>query len=379
MPTIMLNELRAELDPLLDMIRNGELMSPDDFLAFMIYGPPGCGKSRVPMTWFKYGEVITIPELLEDDVTARALIEAQIKRLCIEEVERLVKWANENPYRPCLLMLDELPQGSTNVAKVMAKWIDVREVAGIKLPNNVVIMATGNEKKHRSATQSMPAHLTSRMLSVFTIPDVDGWLDWGATILHEDILAYIHMKPTASFSWCDNVTDEALSQQYRDATDGTPHPCFRTYAKLSSALKRNPKMSTAMMAGLIGPERASEFQAMRNVKIPTHPDLLEGRADWPSNPMARWVAAIRCGQMLTPGNARKTAKALKNINPELVEVALKVAGKVALNYLRTKGLKVANGHMALVSCDSNGAYYYPGFSEELLAPGSRYLAMQEAT
>jgi hypothetical protein len=277
-------------------------------------------------------------------------------------------------------MLDELPQGSTNVAKVMAKWIDVREVAGIKLPNNVVIMATGNEKKHRSATQSMPAHLTSRMLSVFTTPDVDGWLDWGATILHEDILAYIHMKPTASFSWCDNVTDDALSQQYRDATDGVPHPCFRTYAKLSSALKRNPKMSTAMMAGLIGPERASEFQAMRNVKIPTHADLLEGRADWPSNPMARWVAAIRCGQLLTPGNARKTAKALKNINPELTEVALRVAGKVAKNYLWTKGIKVANGHMALTSCDEkSGAYYYPGFSEELLAPGSRFLAMQEAT
>jgi len=41
-------------------------------------------------------------------------------------------------------------------------------------------------------------------------------------------------------------------------------------------------------------------------------------------------------------------------------------------------VSVANGYMALVqTVENGGAYYFPGFSKELLAPGSRYLAMLE--
>jgi hypothetical protein len=362
-------------------IREGAMLTREEQFPLMVLGLPGWGKTRILEKGFKKSLVLSVPEYIEDDLNVLSVVEGKLTQMVLPKVQDLVDWANANPQVPCLLLLDELPQGSTQVAKILAKWANEREVSGLRLPDNVVIAATGNQRKHQAGAGSALSHLISRFKIYEIAPDVDGWLDWGATTLHEDVLAYIHMKPTASYCWCDNVTEETMAQQYRDAAkDWVPYPNARSWTALSHGLKSDAACTVEDFAAFVGPERASEFQAMRNVKIPTHPDLLEGRADWPSNPMAKWVAAIRCGQMLSPGNSRKTARSLKNINPELTEVALKVAGKVAKNYLWTKyGLKVANGHMALVSCDSNGAYYYPGFSEELLAPGSRYLAMQEAT
>ena len=380
MPSTTMTKIVEVIRPLALKIREGEMLTREEQFPLMILGLPGWGKTRIVESKFKHSLVLSVPEYIEDDLNVLSVVEGNLKQLVLPKILSLIEWAIANPTTPALLMLDELPQGSTQVAKILAKWANEREVAGLRIPDNVMIVATGNQRKHQAGAGSALSHLISRFKVYEISPDVEGWLDWGADILHEQVLAYIHMKPSASYCWQDDATDEAMAQQYRDAArDWVPYPNARSWTALSMNLKSSPSMGVEDFASFVGPERASEFNALRGVEIPSHADLLEERADWPTKPMAKWVAVIRHGQKLTVGNARKTARTLKGLNPELVEVALKIAGKTAMNYLKSKGVRVANGHMALTYCDqSSGAYIFPGFAEELLGEDSRYLAMMEA-
>lgn len=380
MPTMKMGDVLTRIKRLAVRIRTGDILTKEDLKAQIILGLPGWAKTEAPLSKFKpgYSARVDIPDRISEDLTMVAIVEQELRQLVLPQIKTLVEHANAEPLEPHLLMFDELPQGDTAVAKIISGYVQNREVQGLRIPDNVIIVATGNQRKHQSGVGKGLAHLTSRFKVINIEPDIDGWLDWGATTLHSDVLAYIHMKPQASYCWSDNANDETMAQQYRDAAnDWIPFPSARSWTTLSAELKANPDSEVEDFAGHVGPERAAEFYAMRSIKIPSHADLIEGRAEMPTQAPANWVAAIRCGQLLTPGNARKTAKLMAKLNPELVEVGLKVAGKVALNYLKSKNLKVANGHMALISCDGTGAYYFPGFSEELLSDGSRYRQMME--
>ena len=378
MPTSTLAEMLGDMVPLMKRIREGDMLTRDDLMGWMVLGPPGSGKTRTVESKFKFSVIITMPEELADNAAILMAVGDSAKYLVHPKVEAIVKWALAHPMVPCALILDELPLGEIQLNKIVANWYSERVVAGTPLPDNVVIIATGNQRKHQCGVGSLPANLVSRMRIYEIGFDVAGWLDWGAATLHPDVLAYAHMKPTAMYCWSDDPSETNMGQQYMDAArDKIPYPNFRSNTALSNALKSSPNLSLAGIAAFIGPERAAEFQAMRRLRIPTHEDLLEGRAEMPLEPMACWVAVIRCGQLLTPGNAAKTARCMRDLNPELVEVGLKIAGKTALAFLKARGIRVANGHLALVKRDE-GAYWFPGFADELLCEGSRYLAMQEA-
>ena len=211
MPSTTMTKIVEVIRPLALKIREGEMLTREEQFPLMILGLPGWGKTRIVESKFKHSLVLSVPEYIEDDLNVLSVVEGNLKQLVLPKILSLIEWAIANPTTPALLMLDELPQGSTQVAKILAKWANEREISGLNLPDNVMIVATGNQRKHQAGAGSALSHLISRFKVYEISPDVEGWLDWGADILHEQVLAYIHMKPSASYCWQDDATDEAMA------------------------------------------------------------------------------------------------------------------------------------------------------------------------
>jgi hypothetical protein len=213
--------------------------------------------------------------------------------------------------------------------------------------------------------------------------DVDGWLEWASTVVTPEILAYLQMKPTASYSPKDNPTDTDLDNMYRDSARDIRNkfPSFRSWTYLSYELAKFPDLELEDIASHVGEARASEFLAMKNINIPKWNDLLEGRATIPQEPMAQWVCLINLGQRFETGNSEKTCAIIADLNPEMVEVFLRIAGKKATQILAKNGKKVDSKltREALMEKDNTGSPYFPGIQKHLLKPDGRLMQSYKAS
>lgn len=385
MPKSKITDIFNTMKPVMQKIRKSgedefaQPMTRGELMGWLILGPPGWAKTRGFESKFKYALVMTVPEYIEDELNVLAVDEGKLVHMMLPKIRKLVDFALDNPTVPTCLMLDELPLASEAVAKIAVKWAGDREIAGVTLPQNVVIIATGNLRKHQAGAGSALAHMISRYRLYEIEPDVEAWLNWGATTLHPDVIAQINMNPVSAYCWTNEASDEDMAEMYRSAArDWIPYPNARSWTAFSDALKTNESMNMADISGFIGPERAAEFQALKRCQIPGHNDLISGKAKMPDEPMPQWMCVIRLGQLLTPGNSKSTCALIKNLNPEMVEVFLKVAGRKAEAYLKDNGVKTGSPRLALIHRDAQGASMFPGFVEELLAPGSRFAASLDA-
>lgn len=370
--------MKTKLTTFLKAVKRQASVEPENRRHCHVAGLPGWGKTRSLESLSKIHCVLPCPLLAREDITVPSMVDGRMALLIHPMIQDFLDLAEANPTRPAVLIFDEIMQAGPEEQKAYASIIYDRLIAGKKLPPNVITVSTGNLRSHQSGAGSTLAHLVGRMKIYEIQPDVEAWMDWGSQRLHPDVLAYVAMKPTGAYCTQDNATDEVMRNMYRDAArDYLPYPSARSWTALSDELKQDDQLSLEDFASHVGEARAAEFQALRGVKIPSHADLLEQRADMSSEPMAQWMCVVRLGQLLTPGNSVKTCRAVKNLNPEMVEVFLKVAGRTAQAYLKDKGIKVGSGHMALIHRDvkAGNACFFPGFVEELLAPGSRYAAV----
>lgn len=331
-----------------------------------VAGLPGWGKTRSMEALSPIHVTIPCPLISREDVCVPVNDEGRMTLIIHPMIQAFLDEAEANPKRPAVMIFDEIMQAGVEDQKAYASIIYDRVIAGIKLPLNVITVSTGNLRKHQSGVGSTLAHLIGRMKLYEIKPDNESWFDWGADRLHPDVMAYVAMKPAASYCTVDSATDEELAAMYRDAArDYLPYPSARSWTALSDELKVDASLDVEDFASHVGETRALEFNALRGVKIPGHADLLEGRAKFPEEPMAQWMCIVRCGQELTPGNSEKTIGLVRDLNPEMVEIFLRVAGRIAIRYMKKeKNEDLSNGRVALLS--------FPGFQETLFAPDSRY-------
>lgn len=338
-----------------------------------VAGLPGWGKTKSLEALSPLFVTIPCPLLAREDITVPSMVEGKMTLLIHPMIQDFLDRAEAQPKVPAVMIFDEIMQAGPEEQKSYASIIYDRMIAGSRLPANILTVSTGNLRAHQSGVGSTMAHLVGRMKIYEIDADIDSWMEWGATRLSQDVLAYVAMKPSAAVCNTDDTSDEAMANMYRQAArDQQPYPSARSWTALSDELKVDQSLTIEDFASHVGQARAAEFHALRGVKIPEHADLLEGRAEFPTEPMAKWVAVIRCGQLLTVGNSEKTIKVIRNLNPEMVEVFLRVAGQTAKAYLKDQGKQVpSNGRMAL--------FQFPGFRETLFQEGSRYAAALEAS
>jgi len=308
----------------------------------VLLGPSGCGKTAVLVDLAgglpeEGGRACVLPAPLmvidEFNLFSPPLDGTDnVKALLSPRFTDLFEVAKLNPKKMVLCIIDELPQGSADVQLAMCSLMYDRVINGHMLPKNVAIVATGNRREHCAGAGAGFSHLTNRIQRLDIDHDPDSWCAWAmGNGVRPDVLAFIKSKETALYLNTDPTSDtgpEIEAKQYRAAArDWVPFPSERAWTRASGLVDRYEKagLSTDLIAkavgGVIGEVRAQEYIATREIvsNIPSRPDLLEGRADWPTDPLTSWACCIREAQMVTPGTFEKTIKAMKEAQPELVQ------------------------------------------------------------
>lgn len=364
--------MQVKLSTALNAIKRQASLPSTERRHVHIAGLPGWGKTRSLEALSPVHVTIPCPLITRDDVCVPVNNEGRMTLLIHPMIQEFLDKAQANPKTPALMIYDEIMQAMQEDQKAYASGIYDRMIAGLKLPPNVITVSTGNLRKHQSGAGSTLAHLIGRMKLYEIKPDVHEWLEWGATRLHRDIIAYIGMKPSAAYCHVDTATEEDMATMYREAArDYTPYPSARSWTALSDELKLDENCTIEDFASHVGDSRAAEFHAIRGMDIPDHADILEGRASLPDETVPHWICIVRLGQLITPGNSEKTVKVVRDQNPEMVEVFLRVAGGVAKEYAKKTNRKnLSNYRLAL--------HQYPGFTETLFAEGSRHAVSLDA-
>ena len=163
----------------IDIIKNALKSNVSIFL----HGKPGCGKSaRVKQLDPDFVELNLThldPELLDGlagEIDGKAV---HIKPSWLEELEEKAK--NE-PDKIHILFLDELTNASPMMqAKAYGIVFDKKVAGKWKLPENVRVIAAGNELSDSNVANEMAEPLYDRFAHLNIETDVDSWLNWAVT------------------------------------------------------------------------------------------------------------------------------------------------------------------------------------------------------
>ncbi len=165
-----------------------------------------------------------------------------------------------------VLLLDELPQASPDIQKVLANLIHEREIHGHRLKPGWRVAATGNRVQDRAGAGRVLSHLRNRMTTLALESSHKDWEIWAAEAgVHERVRAYMHARAGTPLMDFDPARD----------LNATP----RAWAEgVSPLLGRGlgGEILRAAIGGAVGPGHAVEFLAFLEVYglLPTREEFI---------------------------------------------------------------------------------------------------------
>jgi alkaline phosphatase D len=186
-----------------------------------------------------------------------------------------------------VLLLDEINRGTVGVLNALMEVVLRRKVGEHQLPDDLMIVAAGNEPGAGSQTTPMSAPMVARFLPFRVFASVDGWIEWAAKNgVHHHVLSFIEHKREILNKEDDNATRRV---------EACPNP--RNWAKLSdilngSSMKRETEQ--ALVTSAVGAGAATEFLLWRDLarKLPTAADIISGKAKMPGRDRADAQAVV---------------------------------------------------------------------------------------
>ena len=227
--------------------------TPDDaFVVPYLVGEPGGGKTSI---LHAVGKALGIPvhvlSLADRDAGEVGGIDFPVEGE-MRTVRMRPSWMPDEG--PCILALDELPQAPTANQNLAARIANERKISEHTLPHGCIVVAAGNEAKHRAGTNYMPSHLRDRLTFIPVESDLD------------DVVRHFAERKFSPF-----VTGFLRSRAeflHKFDRDANAYPSPRSWARVNALLTmadkflRQPVDSIHMrqaIAGQIGEEAASAF------------------------------------------------------------------------------------------------------------------------
>ena len=188
----------------------------------LLRGPSGIGKTeRIKSLPPDFAKTAIMQEATEEE---RKLVEENIQN--IYDVADKVYERSKESDKKVVIMLDELLNVKPAVQSLVYTLVLNRMVEigkGLKLPNNVVIVATGNQKKYSSVAEDLAEPLEKRFDHILDMePKVGEWLTEYAipNKIHPAVIGYILTKYN-NFGKSENIED--IGYFYEEPEVGEEH------------------------------------------------------------------------------------------------------------------------------------------------------------
>lgn len=187
--------------------------------------------------------------------------------------------------KPTLLDFDELPAASETLMKAALRLFQFREVGARKLPDCVILGASGNDVGHGSGVYGMIEPLKDRFDSIIRVePHIDDTVTYGlARGWPADLLAYLRNSPDALHDW--------KPVKNLDRSGSTPRGWEMVASWIADGID-----STEVIAGCVGKGRAMAYLAFRELmaELPDIAGVLMSpeTAPVPDNPSARLLISM---------------------------------------------------------------------------------------
>lgn len=96
---------------------------------------------------------------------------------------------------PMVALFDDMPTCQEQVFAALFRMFQQREVAGHKIRDNVLLVATGNRVEDKAGAQDIPTALANRIVWFHLKVDPDEWRHWAMKEdVVEEIVAYVRVK-----------------------------------------------------------------------------------------------------------------------------------------------------------------------------------------
>lgn len=163
--------------------------------------------------------------------------------------------AMSHPEAKGILFFDEMNLATNMIKAQFYKIINDRAVGDLPISDGVLCLSAGNEAEHARGVTEDPVPLVLRRGNYFLRPlTAEEYTDYAVKANHHQyVLGYLGFQP-----------NDVHNIKY-DLPDSVSQPCPRSWTKLSSILKANPKLTLPdiemIATGMVGQGVAKHFTA----------------------------------------------------------------------------------------------------------------------
>lgn len=241
--------------------------------AFFLSGPCGIGKTTVAHIVGKDNN-LPVVEFRPAEMEAVELVGAP----WLDEKTESVRYFRPDviPTDPCVFLVDELTLATSDMYSVMIKLIRERELGGVKLHDDTIIIATGNRVSDRAGVNRISSALRESFVMFDVVSLASNWLQWysNSEFYNEDVWYFISSHSECLQDW--------------DGKEEHNQPCPRNWVKVGKfANAMSGSNLRTMLNGVIGKQPTSKFMAFikERKSAVSVAEVLDGSKQAPTNPL----------------------------------------------------------------------------------------------
>ena len=281
---LKINEMSNIIGEYIIKTSNGDFRAKD-LSSFMLWGPPGVGKSESLQTISKMVEEKTNKKVVITDVRLLLFNPVDLRGIPVPNATKeFAIWLKPQIFQMDssddiinILMLDEISAAPPSVQAAAYQITLDRKVGEHTLPDNCYIICAGNRIQDKSVAYKMPKALANRLTHFDIYAELEDWKSWALQVgIDSRIIGFLNFKPSYLYNFDASSDDNAF-------------PTPRTWAMANNYIKVFGSLEGAYncIAGCIGIGVAGEFKRYCQVftKIPNVQDIFDGKeVEMPTSP-----------------------------------------------------------------------------------------------
>ena len=314
------------------------------FNSFMLWGPPGVGKSQSLYTIRDLVTKALNKKVVITDVRLLLFNPVDLRGIPVPDVNKeFAIWlkpqifnmdASEDVIN--ILMMDEISAAAPSVQAASYQITLDRKVGEHKLPDNCYIICAGNRVQDKSVAYKMPKALANRLTHFDITTDIDDWKVWAINHgIDQSVIGYLNFKPDSLYKFDSSSDDNAF-------------PTPRTWEMASNYLKIFGSLENAFncIAGCVGLGYAGEFKSYCNVytKLPDIDKIARGEftnKDYSNQPDVNYALSSSLCARAAKGDLKEIENIVNYINGMQEEFSvLTMKDMMLIDNLKSKVIKL---------------------------------------